>query len=224
MYQSFSLDTFRLADPRKALTPQEQADQHRGWYDETMGAAHWFSLADVDPARAAMLLCQFNPNDITLAQAERQTNGETGPRDLVELRQRFEDLSRTEPGFRTLADWLGVARRLRLKHHSWIDAYAAAADIQIAPTAVETPKAEPTPTCSTVCQVAAPSGNSDQRCTRLLAELRVEEATKFRGALARVTERDGRARQTVSADIKRAKKLEAQKSSSLGTMVNSLTR
>ena len=143
-----------FADSRKALTPQEQADQHRGWYDETMGAAHWFSLADVDPANAAMLLCQFNPNDITLAQAERQTNGETGPRDLVELRQRFEDLSRTEPGFRTLADWLGIANKLKLKHHSWIDTYVAAAGIKAtetlgAPTeavSAQTPSAEPAST------------------------------------------------------------------------------
>ena len=150
--KDLALATF-FAEPRKALTPQEQADQHRGWYDETMGADHWFSLADVDPARAAMLLCQFNPHG-SWSLAEQVTNDETGPLDLVKLREQFEALGRTEPRSRTLADWLGIANKLKLKHHSWIDTYVAAAGIKAtetlgAPTeavSAQTPSAEPAST------------------------------------------------------------------------------
>ena len=156
-----------FAEPSRTLTPQEQADGHRGWYDETMDADHWFSLADVEPVNAAMLLCQFNPNDDTLAAAELSTNDETGPRDLVKLRQKLEDLRlATEPRPRTLADWLGVVRQLKLKHHSWIDTYVAAVGIQVAetlggpPEAVSMlpPVAEPAPAGAAVgAAVAGPS-------------------------------------------------------------------
>ena len=32
-----------------------------GWYDETMEASHWFSIRDLDPLRAAMLLSTVQP-------------------------------------------------------------------------------------------------------------------------------------------------------------------
>lgn len=47
---------------------------------------------------------------------------------------------------------------------------------------------------------------ADQRRARLLLELEQETAKGKRGALARVVRRDGRSRQTVSADIERARK------------------
>lgn len=71
---------------------------------------------------------------------------------------------------------------------------------------------------------AAPAETTDQRCARLLREFRDEASKKPWGALARVTARDGRARQTVSADIARAKKAEAERSSGLAGMAQTLSR
>lgn len=46
----------------------------------------------------------------------------------------------------------------------------------------------------------------DERCARLLSEFEQEKGRNERGALARVVENDGRARQTVKADIEHAQK------------------
>lgn len=143
----------RRAQERNSTSTAGRAEQIIAWYDDVMDADHWFNLADVEPVKAAMLLCQFNPNEITFAAAELSTNDETGPRDLVRLRQRFEDLSRAEPRSRKLADWLGAAHQLKLKQHSWIDTYVAAAGIQVGEAlggqtevaSVPPPVAEPVP-------------------------------------------------------------------------------
>ncbi len=63
---------------------------------------------------------------------------------------------------------------------------------------------------------------TDQRCARLLGWLREEEAKQSRGALARVVRRDGRARQTVSADIARAKKLETAEANPMAAMARAI--
>ena len=96
-------------------------DERRHWNDEVREANHWFSLHNVQPVAAAMLLCQFNPNSESFDDAARTTNLETAPRGLVQLRQRFADLSESQPCTRSLADWMTVARRFGLKYHSWID-------------------------------------------------------------------------------------------------------
>lgn len=59
---------------------------------------------------------------------------------------------------------------------------------------------------------------TNQRCTRLLRSLREETAKQARGALARVVRRDGRARQTVSADIKKALQAEAASAGPIAVM------
>lgn len=100
--------------------------RHRIWHDESLEAEHWFSLQDVPPASAAMLLCGFNPNEISLNDAKRITSTQTEPRCLVQLEQRFADLSTSKPRTRTLMDWFVAARDSQLKHASWIDRYVEA--------------------------------------------------------------------------------------------------
>ena len=128
--------TPRTGHRRKALekmvanhcpSPEQKAQDVVGWFDEVIEAAHWFALNDISPADAAMLLCQHNPNEEMLAAAEQSTNDETGPRELVQLRQRFEDFSRTDPRTRSLVEWLRIARELELRHHSWAQQYIDAA-------------------------------------------------------------------------------------------------
>jgi hypothetical protein len=71
---------------------------------------------------------------------------------------------------------------------------------------------------------AASGETSGERCARLLLWLREEQARGERGALARVVRRDGRARQTVTADIKKAREDEAQKSGAMSLMARSLKK
>lgn len=64
---------------------------------------------------------------------------------------------------------------------------------------------------------------ADQRCTRLLLWLEEEKGKGERGALARVVKRDGRARQTVSADIERAQKQRKEASNPMAKMGRKIT-
>ncbi|ACB35727.1 hypothetical protein Lcho_3471 [Leptothrix cholodnii SP-6] len=128
--------------------PESDAMLCIGWYDATMDAAHWFAMKAIGPEMAAMLLCRYNPNTETLAAAEHSTNDKTRPRHLVQLRQRFEDINRTDPSNRALVDWLRIARELELRYHSWIDQYVGDAGIPVAVSKpLTTAQAEPvTPT------------------------------------------------------------------------------
>jgi len=144
-----------VSDKCQPLTPEEEAKRWVGWCDANMDAAHWFSRFDVDPAKAAMVLCQLNPNTDTDPDwpAENTTTDQTVPRDFVKLRQRFEDLSRVEPRFRTLRDWLHAAKGMKARYHSWIDEYVDA-------FALLTPDAPPAPTDGIARCVAADSGEA----------------------------------------------------------------
>ncbi len=107
-------------------TQKQAAEGVIGWFDETMDAGHWFSLNDIESGRAAMLLCQFNPNDGTLEQAQNSKNDVTNPRDLVHLLQRFEDLAKSDPKPRSLLGWLQISHAMKLRYHPWIDQYVGA--------------------------------------------------------------------------------------------------
>ena len=115
--------------PRTERSAEEAAYRLLGWFDKMLSAAHWFGLKNVAPIEAAMLLCQFNPSTNGFDVAERMTNDETNPQNLIELRRRLEDLAQSEPRARSLRDWLGIAKELKLRHHSWIDQYLAAVEI-----------------------------------------------------------------------------------------------
>jgi hypothetical protein len=103
-----------------------QNDFDYEWHNQTLGADHWFSLADVAPDAAAMLLCRFNPHEGSIDDARQATNDETGPDHLTRLVERFEDFGKSEPRPRSLIDWLNIARDEGLKHHSWIGGYVQA--------------------------------------------------------------------------------------------------
>ena len=111
--------------------PKEAADAAIGWFDEAMSAAHWLSLKDVAPDRAAMLLCQHDPNTASLEQARQSTNDATGPDDFVQLVQRFEDVAKCEPQHRSLVQWLQFARASKLRYHPWIDLYVEAVGLNV---------------------------------------------------------------------------------------------
>lgn len=95
------------------------------WYNNTLSASMWFGLQSVAPREAAMLLCQFNPNDEQY-EPLKVFNTETGPGDYRRLLRVFEDIANADSKPRALMQWLGVAKDKGLKYHSWVDEYLAA--------------------------------------------------------------------------------------------------
>lgn len=119
---------------------QEQPDLFVGWYDSVMSASHWFAMSVVEPVDAAMLLCQFNPDTDNQESAEQSENEEIKAGDFKKLKRRFEDLHQTKSQNRSLADWLDLAIRAGLKHHSWARRYqeALGAGLRHTPSASDT--------------------------------------------------------------------------------------
>jgi len=154
------LTLLRIEQERKGESPVGRAEQIIAWDDDEMDAYHWFSLADVEPVKAAMLLCRLNPNSETLAEADSNSTDETVPRDFMKLRQRFEDLSRAKPGSRTLRDWLHAAKEMQARYHSWIDEYVEAVALRNpaptpAPESAAAPGMPTTPAPRSPSEVAA---------------------------------------------------------------------
>lgn len=107
-----------------------RADYGNDWYDATLEADHWFAMATVAPVDAALLLCHNNPNETTFDEAKCCTNGQIGPKELIQLHQRFVALQAADSDIRTLVDWIEAARSMGLKYHSWIDGYRETALVQ----------------------------------------------------------------------------------------------
>ncbi len=96
------------------------------WFDATLEADHWASLADIAPLDAAMLLCRFNTNETSYDDARQTTTDELGPEHFVRLAQSLADIDKAEHKPRTLRDLHQTARGLGLTYHSWIDGYMEA--------------------------------------------------------------------------------------------------
>lgn len=110
-----------VATPR--LPSAKNSYEHAaGYWDASMHAADWFDMAALTSREAASLLCQSDPLDKS-ADPETVTNLETGPVDFNLLLRVFLDVERSNPGCRTLLEWLKFAKARGCKHHAWIDQY-----------------------------------------------------------------------------------------------------
>ncbi len=183
---------------------QRERDHEIGWFNVTIEADHWAALSSITPSDAAMLLCRLNPNTETFEDAKETTADELGPENLIRLEQRLADLNKIDPSPRTLRDWLGTARTLGLKYHSWIDSYMEA-----------TP-----PPATSEAQIAArhaPVSNATPDPERRLALLRTfggsakytSGAWRFTGIAALVASEESenrkrRTEKTIRADLKEA--------------------
>lgn len=122
------LDLIRSGEAQRVeqITRHEDGE-HVHWYNATLDAEHWFSLPVVSPEQAALLLCQYNPNDVgtTYDLALQRTNEEVGRSELMRLRQMFDAVNATAPKHRTLLDWVKLADDQKLRFHSWIKTYVS---------------------------------------------------------------------------------------------------
>jgi len=100
------------------------------WADATLRADDFFAAADVSPVHAALLLCQFNPDDTSFEVAKKCSSDKLSPEQLIRLEHRFTDISKADPKARTLKDWFDLATSLNLRCHSWVGEYIEARGIQ----------------------------------------------------------------------------------------------
>jgi hypothetical protein len=112
-------------------TPEEEAGEHIGWCESQLDAHFWFSLSDLEPVKATMLLCGHNPNKVAAHLVSVRTNDGFTPQDYLRLLQRFEDLAKCEPQRRSLLQWHQFARASKLRYHPWIDEYVNAAGLNV---------------------------------------------------------------------------------------------
>jgi len=94
------------------------------WWDLNLDTPHWFSMVAVDPQKAAMLLCGFNPNEICFEDAMNWKSPELPFGVLRNLEQQFqaEKIERTDDSL-TLLQWIEIAQARGLKTHPWIERY-----------------------------------------------------------------------------------------------------
>lgn len=114
---------------RKTPLEQRRRDEWIGWYDSTMRAEHWLALPVVQPLDAAMVLCQFNPDESKIDWTVT-TNDQTNPQDHAELLRNLQAADAVDPKKRTLRQWWDLAIDRGWKHHSWIDQYIEYKDLQ----------------------------------------------------------------------------------------------
>lgn len=108
-------------------TTSDAAEAKIGWYDATLNASFWLARNDLTPLEAATLLCQQNPHDDRNAPSLTSTDV-TAPDDFKKLLRTFVEAER-DGQYRTLKDWLSIAKDESLKYHPWIDGYLAANDV-----------------------------------------------------------------------------------------------
>ena len=193
------------------MTPDEAAELIF-WHDAALHANHWFSLKDVEPGQAAMVMCGFHPNKQTPERARQDTTDATGPDDFVRLLQRFEDLAKHKTAPRTLPEWLAFALEEKLRYHPWLDDYLEAIRLtrgDAAPTepaaGVEAPAAD-----------QAPAENKAARQDRRLLACEAAGLTmpaspvgRLPDGIGRVAQAEGVTRQAFTEDLRAALKRRA---------------
>jgi hypothetical protein len=141
-----------------------------------MNAADLFADEAVSPRDAASTLSQSNPLN-KRADPENETTDETGPDDFRLLHRVFLDVERSNPGCRTLLEWLKIAKARGCKHHSWIDKYLEAREklgspvgsIKVKPAAA--PEATSAPVVTDQTAAVEPAGDGKKWTPEKLAEL-----------------------------------------------------
>lgn len=104
---------------------EEQAEKLIGWFDATLDAAMWFSLHNLTPRDAALLMCNLNPNEDALDPLN-VSNEITDPGNFKNLLQVFNDEANNDKRPRRLIEWHQIAANKKLRYHSWIDNYLVA--------------------------------------------------------------------------------------------------
>lgn len=111
---------------------EAEAEFEAAWFDATLDADVFFALEHVPPVQAAMLLCQFNPNNSTESEAERGSTDQISPGDFKRLRTTFLSIDQTKPAHRSMLDWMAVAAGFGLTVHPWAQQYVQHRGLYIA--------------------------------------------------------------------------------------------
>ena len=120
--------------------PLKIAEETIGWWDgvAVMSASFWLAQPSVTPHQAALILCQYNPSNLSGADPEKNSTDEAGPVEYRQLLSAFDAMERVAPANRALSEWLKYAKCRGLKYHTWIDEYLSAVDTLRAEQGAET--------------------------------------------------------------------------------------
>jgi hypothetical protein len=91
-----------------------------------MHASHWFSLTDVSPQKAAMLLCRLNPHDNPDPLAIFPDDDRSWPESYNLMLSLFEDVSEQNQKRRNLKEWTDIVEKRGMRYHSWVGDYLKA--------------------------------------------------------------------------------------------------
>lgn len=96
------------------------------WWDATMSAHEWFSMPDVPPKEAAMVLCRINPYRDEDPESIHVDGDDSSPMRYRRLLGMFESVARISRQSRTLMDWRAIAQKKGIRYHPWIEEYIKA--------------------------------------------------------------------------------------------------
>jgi hypothetical protein len=153
------------------------------WWELSMKASYWWSLADVTPIDATLVLCginQFNPEYRGIEHAEQTSfinlpadappaetlDGKERRREaFTKMRKLFESVHRHDAASRTMTEWLQIARVREFAYDRWVDDWLQAR-ASLAP-----PEGEPVwATDRPQQQTDTPSNHVSQRETEVMPE------------------------------------------------------
>ena len=198
----------------------------------------WAAMETWTPREASLLVCGFDPGTLaesTLGQEVPSVTGLCGGRfagvRVFEEALRIEDLwnrrvhavDRVRPReFVTWCEAAGIDAR-------WLRALRGTSNEPLPRLSVEASSVAGLSTEAPLATLAAGAAafapeTPEQRDARLLAWLIEEQQLKPHGAQARVAERAGLARQTVSQYIERARKRQTESKGPIGVMSRDLTK
>lgn len=119
--------------------PKLKAERVVGWWDATMNARYWFSVQDIAPREAAMLLCRLNPLEPEGQDPERiLVDGDAkSPSRYRFLLESFEREAKATRHQRTLLAWRDLAEKKGATCHPWIEEYMTAREALGEPLAMD---------------------------------------------------------------------------------------
>ncbi len=96
-------------------------EREHAWWEVCLNLKHWFSLDEVKPEEAAMLVCGFNPHEQSLDEAlEFRPAGRPDLR-MREIADQFGRVAVQE--CRRLCDWIQLAQKKSLTLHPWVQGH-----------------------------------------------------------------------------------------------------
>lgn len=157
--------------------PAELAECEMGWWEAEMDASIWWAESSLPAEEAADILCCLNPlNPGAAAEyaGAAMSASETWGNNSKRLLRVFRQIELSEPGSRTLAQWLQVAKAKPLPYHPWIEKWLDAKSrtedhVNDLPTAAPAESGQPGAGAAQLTEAAEPDTGLSKRERKIRA-------------------------------------------------------